>query len=151
MCDKCKHTSQQSSVKKFRRKMCVLAERFKCRFLKPQDNLIQYSFLRKTNKTIASLFSCITFHSKFLLLELKLVHFLQVDGSYLLGICFVGFNSPLIRILSVILPLTLAIIIGIVFLLRSLLTLCHLTNTSTTGVNSHAVNRLKPMILRIGK
>ncbi|KAI1289459.1 Protein smoothened [Halotydeus destructor] len=77
------------------------------------------------------------------------VGFGEIDGSHLLGICFIGFRNQVLRIIFVFIPLAIFIFVGVMFLIRCLFTLIYLRKSQVKSSTNNKTKRIKPMLLRL--
>jgi len=76
---------------------------------------------------------------------------LQVDSSSMLGICFVGYNKPIVRILSVFAPFVAFFVIGVYFSFKSVKALINAkAMRSSRLINNKGEAEINKMIIKLG-
>lgn len=74
----------------------------------------------------------------------------QVDANSLSGICFVGYKNPKMRAGFLLAPLGLDLLIGGIFLIYGMITLCKLRKSNPNFLSSRAAHKIKETIVRVG-
>ncbi|XP_014203465.1 protein smoothened [Copidosoma floridanum] len=74
----------------------------------------------------------------------------EIDGNYVTGICFVGYNNHVVRAWFVLGPVSVVVLIGGYFLSRSLITLIRLKISSQEVISERVSSKIRETIVRMG-
>lgn len=85
-----------------------------------------------------------------LTLAISVLALKQVDANSLSGICFVGYKNPRMRAIFLLVPLSLDLLVGGIFLTQGLVTLCKLRRSNPNFLSHRAAHKIKETIIRVG-
>ncbi|XP_014234423.1 protein smoothened [Trichogramma pretiosum] len=74
----------------------------------------------------------------------------EIDGNYVTGICFVGYNNHAVRTWFVLVPVIIALLIGTYFLFRGLITLICIKIKSQEVLSEKYSSKIRQTIVRVG-
>ncbi|KAJ8680193.1 hypothetical protein QAD02_015980 [Eretmocerus hayati] len=85
-----------------------------------------------------------------LMLTVTIMALGEIDGNYVTGICFVGYNNHIVRTWFVLVPVLIVMSVGGYFLCKGLITLICLRRNSQEIISERASAKIQDAILRTG-